>query len=117
MVEVFEFKALPPGVQPVDVTVDAALRQRVIEGVNANLAEAYVDAALAKQMQEALQSHQKAGAYDSIVDGDAFAARLTEDLRAVSHDRHLGVSFSPFKMPERRAPPGGHCGDASANAA
>jgi retinol-binding protein 3 len=105
MVEVFGLRALPPGVQPVNVTVDAALRQRVIEGVGAQLMESYVDAALAKQMQEALESHGKAGAYDAITDGDAFAMRLTEDLRTVSHDLHLGVNFSPFKMPERSAPP------------
>ncbi|HEY3458119.1 MAG TPA: hypothetical protein VGK64_26290 [Bryobacteraceae bacterium] len=39
-----------------------------------------------------------------MTDGDAFAAKLTKDLRAVSHDKHLGVSFSPFKMPDRREP-------------
>ncbi len=103
-VETFGLRALPPGVVPVKVTVDAALRKRVIDGVSADLAEYYVDAALAKQMQEALQAHQAAGEYDSIVDGDVFAERLTKDLRAVSHDKHLGVSFSPFKMPERKAP-------------
>ena len=76
----------------------------MIDGIDSNLAEFYVDAAMAGQMQTALQAHQKAGAYDSITDGDAFAAQLTKDLRAVSHDRHLGVNFSPFKMPERKEP-------------
>ena len=47
---------------------------------------------------------EKTGAYDAITDGNAFAARLTSDLRAVSHDRHLRVDFNPFKMPERTAP-------------
>ena len=78
-VEIFGLRALPPGVAPVNVKLDAALRKRVIDGVDADLAEFYVDAALAKQMQAALQAHQKAGAYDSITDGDAFAAQLTKD--------------------------------------
>jgi retinol-binding protein 3 len=103
-VDTFGLRALPPGVVPVNVTLDAALRKRVIDGVDADLAEFYVDAALARQMQEALQAHQKAGGYDSITDGDAFASQLTKDLRAVSRDRHLRVDFSPFKMPEQNAP-------------
>lgn len=103
-VETFGLRALPPGVAPVKIVLDAALRKRVIDGVNADLAEFYVDAGLAKQMKDALEAHQRAGEYDSITDGDAFAERLTNDLRAVSHDRHLGVSFSPFKMPDRKEP-------------
>ncbi|HEY6987815.1 MAG TPA: hypothetical protein VH369_05495, partial [Bryobacteraceae bacterium] len=99
-VETFGLRALPPGVAPVSVTLDAALRKRVIDGININLAEVYIDPVVAQQMQEALQAHLKAGEYDSITDGDAFAAKLTKDLRAVSHDKHLGVSFSPFKMPD-----------------
>ncbi len=55
-------------------------------------------------MQDAVLANEKAGAYDSITDGDAFATRLTKDLRAVSHDKHLGVNFSPFKMPDRKEP-------------
>ena len=39
MVETFGLRALPPGVVPVNVTLDAALRKRVIEGVSADLAE------------------------------------------------------------------------------
>jgi Peptidase family S41/N-terminal domain of Peptidase_S41 in eukaryotic IRBP len=97
-------RAVPPGVAPVNVTLDAALRKRVVAGVNASLAEYYVDAPLAKQMAQALDEHQKAGDYDRITDGDAFADRLTKDLRAVSHDRHLGVNFSPFKAPDQQGP-------------
>jgi hypothetical protein len=103
-VETFGLRALPPGIVPVSVTLDAALRKRVIDGIDSNLAEFYIDAGVAQQMQDALQAHQKAGEYDSITDGDAFAAKLTKDLRAVSHDKHLGVNFSPFKMPAREAP-------------
>ncbi|MGA8594361.1 MAG: S41 family peptidase [Bryobacteraceae bacterium] len=103
-VETFGLRALPPGIAPVNVTMDAAFRRRVIDGVNADLAEFYIDAALAKRMEEALDAHQKAGEYDSLTDGDAFAAQLTKDLRAVSHDGHLRVDFNPFKMPEQKEP-------------
>jgi retinol-binding protein 3 len=100
----FGLRALPPGAVLANVTLDAALRKQVIDGVDADLTEFYIDAALAMQMKEAVQAHEKAGAYDSITDGDAFAARLTDDLRAVSHDKHLHVDFSPFKVPPRGKP-------------
>jgi hypothetical protein len=103
-VQTFGLRALPPGVTPVNVTLDAGLRKRVITGVRTNLEEYYVNAALAKQMADAIDAHQKAGEYDHIADGDAFAEQLTKDLRAVSHDRHLRVDFSPFKMPEQQKP-------------
>lgn len=103
-VETFGLRALPPGVVPVNLTVDAALRKKVIEGVDADLTEFYIDAALAKQMGETVQAHEKAGDYNGFTDGDAFAARLTTDLQAVSHDKHLRVNFSPFKMPPPTEP-------------
>ena len=53
---------------------------------------------------------EKAGAYDTITDGDVFAERLTTDLQAVSHDKHLRVNFSPFKTPPRGKPTPGRRG-------
>jgi retinol-binding protein 3 len=100
----FGLRALPPGVVLANVTLDAALRKQVIDGVAADLAEFYIDPALAKQMKDAVQSHEKAGAYDTITDGDVFAERLTTDLQAVSHDKHLRVNFNPYKSPPQAKP-------------
>jgi hypothetical protein len=105
-VDTFGLRATPPGAAPANVILDAALRKSVIDGIDTNLADYYIDAALAKQMADALQSHEKAGDYNSIADGDAFAEKLTADLRAVSHDRHLRVDFTPFKAPQRTGGPG-----------
>jgi retinol-binding protein 3 len=55
-------------------------------------------------MADALKTHATKGDYDAISDGDAFASRLTKDLQEVSHDKHLNVNFSPFKMPPRTEP-------------
>jgi retinol-binding protein 3 len=97
-------RALPPGVKPENVVVDSGLRKQVIDGVNANLVKFYIDAAVAGKMENALLAHQKAGDYDKITDGDEFAAQLTKDLQAVSHDRHLRVNFLPFKAPPPHDP-------------
>jgi hypothetical protein len=103
-VDTFGLRALPPGVKVENVTLDAALRQKVIDGVKTNLTEFYVDAAIARTMVDAVEAFQKAGDYDAITDGNAFATRLTKDLEDVSHDRHLHVDFSPFKIPPRTEP-------------
>ncbi len=100
----FGLRALPPGAVLENVTMDAAERKKVIDGVDIDLKEYYVEPATAQQMADALKMHQTKGDYDAISDGDAFAARLTKDLQDVSHDRHLRVDFSPFKMPPRTEP-------------
>jgi hypothetical protein len=103
-VATFGLRALPPGATPVNVALDAALRKRVIDGVGDMLTEFYIDAELARQMASALQTHEKAGDYKAITDGNAFAEQLTKDLQGVSHDLHLRVNFNPFKMPPRPPP-------------
>jgi len=100
----FGLRALPPGVVVENVMIDASERKKVIEGVDDDLKEYYVEPAVAQQMADALKKHETKGDYDAISDGDAFAARLTRDLQDVSHDRHLRVDFNPFKMPTRTEP-------------
>jgi hypothetical protein len=97
-VESFSLRAIPPGAVVEKVNLDAAERKRVIDGVTQNLKESYVYPDLAQEMEEMIRANQKRGDYDAITDPDAFASRLTKDLRAVSHDKHLGVNFSPVKL-------------------
>lgn len=99
VVESFSLRAIPPGAAVENVKLDAAQRSRVIDAIAKNLEESYVYPDLAQKMEEAIRGNQKQGAYDTITDPDAFADRLTKDLRAVSHDKHLGVNFSPVKLP------------------
>jgi hypothetical protein len=103
-VATFALRALPPGAVLVSVTMDATERKKVIDGVDTNLKEYYVEPTVAQQMIDALKTHAAKGEYDAISDGDAFAARLTKDLQDVSHDKHLRVEFSPFKIPPRTSP-------------
>ena len=100
----FGISALPPGAVVENVTIDAAERKKVIDGVNDSLKEFYIDAAVAQQMGDALKTHEAKGDYAAIADGDAFASRLTDDLQAVSHDKHLRVNFNSYKAPPRREP-------------
>lgn len=99
----FGLHALPPGSSTSDMTfsIDAATRARVIDGAIRQLNENYVSPDLAKKMEQAVRERQKRGEYDSITDGDAFASKLTDDFRDVSHDKHLRVNYSPSKLPDR----------------
>ena len=75
--------------------IDAAERQRVIAGAAKLLDEFYNDPAVARQMAAAVRAKEASGAYNTMTDGELFARQLGEDMQAVSHDRHLGVGFSP----------------------
>ena len=76
-----------------DMTIDAATRAQVIENVLRRLDEGYVFPKKAAEMARAVRARAKLGAYDRIVSAQAFADTLTQDLRAVSHDRHLEVAY------------------------
>jgi len=99
----FGLRAIPPGtsVSDLDFKIDAKARTRVIDGAIENLNSFYVSPELAKKMEDSVRARQKKGEYDSLNDGDAFAKKLTDDFREVSHDKHLWVDFSPAKTPER----------------
>jgi retinol-binding protein 3 len=86
-------------------SLDAVERLAVIDRIAEVLAKTYVDADKAKTMVAALRSHMAKGDYDTIVDGPAFAERLTDDLHADTHDLHLRVVFGPHPKEEPPPPP------------
>jgi Peptidase family S41/N-terminal domain of Peptidase_S41 in eukaryotic IRBP len=102
VVKTFMLRAIPPGasVSDVNYSVDTVTRNQVIDSVISNLDESYVSGELAEKMADALRARQKKGEYNSINEGDAFAEKLTKDLREVSHDKHLRVDFSPVPRPK-----------------
>ena len=90
---------MPPGAVIEDIALDAQGRQRVIDGAVAALQELYVFPDTAQKMADALGAHLQSGDYDAVTDGTDFAALLTEHLRAVSRDKHLRVTYEPFRTP------------------
>jgi hypothetical protein len=94
-----------PASEKAGFDIDPTARERVIAGVIEKLDQIYVFPDVAKKMEQALRGHQKKGEYDAITRGDAFAALLTEQLRDVGHDKHLGVTFSPDRLADFTAAP------------
>jgi len=80
--------------------LDGAVRSEVIEGVLKRLNEEYVFPEVAKKMETAIHDRMKKQEYDTLSEGQAFAEKLTQDLQAVSHDKHLRVRYSARPTPE-----------------
>ena len=79
---------------PIDKTIDAQKRLEVIEGAIKKLHETYVFPEVAKQMEAALRERMQRKEYDTISSSSALARTLTEQLQAVSKDKHLRVLFT-----------------------
>ena len=88
-----------------NANLDAAERQLVIDAVVANLKEHYIYPDIAHRTADALLAHEKAGDYDALTDGTAFATLLTRQLRDVSRDLHLEVVYSQVPLPSHLTGP------------
>ena len=95
--------ALPLAAQPKgpDFSITAQERKEVIEGAIARLKEAYVFPQTALEMEKAVRQRMAKGEYDLITSGNELAAKLTDDFRAVSRDKHLRVMANAEGIPDR----------------
>jgi len=84
-----------------DLTIDAATRTQVIDGILKRLNDSYVFPETAKKMEQSIRERVDKKEYDQITSAKQFATKLTEDLQAVSHDKHLRVRYSNQAIPER----------------
>ncbi|HVF48587.1 MAG TPA: S41 family peptidase [Pyrinomonadaceae bacterium] len=89
----------PPN-QP-DMTIDAATRRQVIEGVLKRLNDSYVFPEVAKKMETAIRARVENKEYEQMTSASAFAQSLTAHLQEVSRDKHLRVRYSADAIPVR----------------
>ena len=99
----FPLWAIGPNGTAAAVHIDAATRARVILGASSRLEEYYVFPDVAKRMSDSMSARLARGAYDTETNGIAFALRLHNELRELSHDKHLGVRYSVRELPEQPA--------------
>ena len=81
------------GGPPPDKDTDARMQSSIIDSVSTALLDEYIFLDKAQAMGKYIRDQYKKGAYKSITSRREFAQRLTEDLRSISHDLHLGVFF------------------------
>lgn len=99
LADISELSLAPAGTRSGEFTVNDPERAGVIESAEKLVNEYYVYPDIAKNMSAALKTQQKRGDYRGITDSDVLATRLTDDLRAVSHDRHVSVGFTSGIVP------------------
>ncbi|HEU4769942.1 MAG TPA: S41 family peptidase, partial [Pyrinomonadaceae bacterium] len=84
-----------------DLTIDAATRTKVIDGILKRLNDSYVFPEVAKKMEQSIRERVAKKEYDEITSAKQFAMKLTSDLQAISNDKHLRVRYSHQAIPER----------------
>lgn len=89
---------------PPDRTIDSGTRSAVIESVLKMLNESYVFLDVAKKVSQAIRDRVARGDYDSITSARNLGAKLTDDLRALANDQHIGVRYWP-SLGSGEAPP------------
>jgi len=81
--------------------IDAATRQQVVDQLTRALEERYVFPDVARQVAAALRG--PARRWDAATDAAEFARVLTDELKALTRDKHLRVSHSETPVPDARA--------------
>src|SRR5690348_4143977 len=99
----FRLAALGPNVSASELRIDAATRQRVIDGAIADLDSFYVFPDVAKRIADSLRARLAHGAYDAYANAMSFAFRLNDDVRAIGHDKHMRVDYSARPLPVQQA--------------
>jgi hypothetical protein len=84
--------------------VDAATRVKVVQTLAEKLESTYVFPDVAKKMGDTIREKLASNGYDSCATAEGLAKQLTNDMQAVSKDKHLRVMYSTKPPP---GPPGG----------
>jgi len=87
-------------------------RSAALTSIKAMFQTSYVFPALRPAIIAQLERGQRAGRYN-VDDPLEFAERITDDLRSVSHDRHLALLVDPAGYAAASAPPRSDLGEAA----
>lgn len=85
-----------------DRTLDASQKQAIVDEVSKLLNEKYIFLETAKKMEEQIRGRLKNGDYDKPTGAGEFAQAVSQDLSAVSKDKHLGFAYAPERAAEMR---------------
>jgi hypothetical protein len=89
----------------VGADLDGPMRQQVVDQLSAALRERYIYPDVGAKAADAITANLKSGAYDKLGDPAQFAMRLTDDISAVAHDKHMRVNALGAAPPPGPLPP------------
>jgi hypothetical protein len=90
--------ATPAEYQAPEGPLDGNRRRALIDAAARAIEANYVFPDVGRNMAKALREASARGDYDKISDCTAFAVRLTDDLRALCHDKHLRVTYRDGRL-------------------
>lgn len=67
----------------------------VIDSIAKLMEEKYVFPDVGKTIGDKVKDNLQKGNYDKITDYRKFASKVTEDLRSINNDRHIGLRYAP----------------------
>lgn len=73
-------------------TIDSNVRRDVVAKLSDALRDNYIFPDVGQKAAEKISASLAAGEYDKLADPSAFAARLSADVAAIAHDKHMSVS-------------------------
>lgn len=81
--------------QETEIKIDADEQELVIDSIAKFMKDKYVFPDVGEQMGDLVKKNLKDGVYKDINNPQEFAAKVTEDLRLVSNDKHIGLRYAP----------------------
>lgn len=69
------------------------LRRKIVHGLAKVIREQYIYPELGRNIIGALETHLKNGEYEAYANSEDFSRRLTEDMHAAVHDKHMSIDF------------------------
>jgi peptidase S41-like protein len=87
-------------------TIDSNVRRDVVAKLGEALRNDYIFPDVGEKAADKIDAALAAGAYDSLSDPNDFAARLSSDVAAVAHDKHLSIRSEGGPPPGAASGPG-----------
>lgn len=75
-------------------------KEKIVRGIAQGLRYLYVDKEVGSKMARVITRNFRHGDYDAAANLFAFKQSLFDDLRAICPDKHLGVMFSEYPIPD-----------------
>jgi len=85
-------------------TIDSDVRRDVVAKLSDALRDNYIFPDVGQKAAERISASLAAGEYDKLDDPSVFAARLSADVAAVAHDKHMSVSSMRGPPPSPEGP-------------
>ena len=99
--------ATPPPIAAQASAIDGNVRRDVVAKLSDALRDKYIYPDVGQKAAEKISASLAAGEYDNLADPSAFAARLSADVAAIAHDKHMSVSSMSGPPPSPGGPAGG----------